>query len=390
MGVQMKNKLYFLLFILYVLMIGFILYLNGVFAGEIISFENLLINMTFLLIIGIMFIISAVSFARLNRCTDALTDTAEKMEKEYEKSGECLWDHYQDREKVFGDEVLDGLFHKYQKRMRGLRKGKGFTDTCDLEEYIGEDVLEELGMSHFNSGVSGTLTGIGILGTFIGLSMGLSSFSGDDIYTIADNVGPLLDGMKVAFHTSIYGIFFSLVFNFIYRSIMADAYEKLASFMDVFKECVMPRPVSEEEGSNAMLIYQANMANSLKTLTDLMKGNAAQQIKGVEQIVDQFMTQMSGAMGTEFRKLGNALNEVCEVERVYAANHRHMEEAQIALLESNNTIQNALKSMLEEQERFAKDLREQSGKLSATCDELSDEISAQLYTFNKMGEAYEK
>lgn len=86
----------------------------------------------------------------------------------------------------------------------------------------------------------GTLTGLGILGTFIGLSLGLNSFNGNDIYTISDNVGPLLEGMKVAFHTSVYGIFFSLIFNVVYRALMADAYEKLSQFLAVFRECVMP------------------------------------------------------------------------------------------------------------------------------------------------------
>ena len=52
-----------------------------------------------------------------------------------------------------------------------------------------------------------------------------SVFQGEDIYTISDNVGPLLSGMKVAFHTSVYGILFSLIFNFVYRSIMADVPE---------------------------------------------------------------------------------------------------------------------------------------------------------------------
>ena len=79
------------------------------------------------------------------------------------------------------------------------------------DEYINEDLLDRVGMNYFNSGISGTLTGLGILGTFLGLSMGLSSFSGENIYTISDNVGPLLSGMKVAFHTSVYGIFFSII-----------------------------------------------------------------------------------------------------------------------------------------------------------------------------------
>ena len=91
-------------------------------------------------------------------------------------------------------------------------------------------------MFYYNSAITGTLTGLGILGTFIGLSLGLGAFNGDDIYTITDNVGPLLGGMKVAFHTSVYGIFFSLIFAFVHRCIVADAQEKLQEFLDCYRE----------------------------------------------------------------------------------------------------------------------------------------------------------
>lgn len=386
----MKNKLYYILFVLYVLVIGLILYSNGVFTNDITSLSNLIINMLFLITIGIMFIVSASGFARLNRCTDALTDTKDKILKEYTEKQSCLWNDYQDKKDIFNNEILDELFAKYQKRIKGYRTKRGLSNTCDLEEYINEDLLDQAGMSYFNAGVSGTLTGLGILGTFIGLSLGLGSFSGDDIFTISDNVGPLLDGMKVAFHTSVYGIFFSLVFNFIYRSIMADAYEKLENFISSFRGCVMPAPVTVDENIGAMLIYQANMANSMKTMTELLKGDALEHTKGVEQIVNRFTEQMSQTLGADFEKLGNTLKETCEAQRDYADNCRSMEEAATALLQANRTMQKALEHVLERQEVFADELKEQKDKLSDTCDTLNDEISNQLYTFRQMGDIYEK
>ena len=40
----MKRKSYYFLFVLYILMLGFILYINGVFTGEIGSISNFAIN----------------------------------------------------------------------------------------------------------------------------------------------------------------------------------------------------------------------------------------------------------------------------------------------------------------------------------------------------------
>ena len=289
----MKSKLYYVLYFLYAIVVAFVLYLNGVFTGEEISLVNLVINIGFLVIIGILFAISSISFGRLNRVTYDLEEAAFRLQKQYkEAEGKNLWGNYKDNAKVFEEEELQAAFDKYRLRVKGARSKRGAGVSCDLEEYINEDLLDRVGMNFFNSGVSGTLTGLGILGTFLGLSMGLGAFSGDDIFTISDNVGSLLSGMKVAFHTSVYGIFFSLVFNVVYRSIMSDAYEVLNEFLTVFRQTAQPNAVKEDDSLATMLIYQAGMANSLKQMLDMMKGNATEQTEGVERIVDKFTEQM--------------------------------------------------------------------------------------------------
>ena len=301
-----RNKLYYILFVLYILATAFVLYVNGIFTGNVASFLNLAINGVFLLVIGILFVICGFSFARLNRCTDELVRVTEEIQKEYKEAGEKnLWASYCERKELFQDVALKDAFGKYLMRMKTLKTRYGYTSVCDVEEYINEDLLDQAGMTHFNSAMGGTLTGLGILGTFLGLSMGLGSFNGNDIYTISDNVGPLLSGMKVAFHTSVYGIFFSLVFNFVYRSLMADAYGKLDGFLAAFRQCVLPQPVSERENSASMLVYQAGMADSMKKIMELLKGNAEEQTRGVERIVAQVMETLEYSMGASFASLGD-------------------------------------------------------------------------------------
>ena len=102
--------------------------------------------------------------------------------------------------------------------------------------------------------------------------------------------------MKVAFHTSVYGIFFSLVFNIVYRSIMSDAYGKLDEFLSMFRQAAQPVPAREDENSATMLVYQAGMSNALKQMLELMKGSAAEQSAGVERIVYKFTGQMQTAL----------------------------------------------------------------------------------------------
>lgn len=387
----MKSRLYYVLFLLYAIVAAFILYVNGVFTGEDVSLVNLIINIGFLIIIGILFLISFISFGRLNAVTDELVSATARLQKEYkEADGKNLWSVYQNRSDIFKNEELKAAFHKYRQRVKGLKTKRGVAAPCDLEEYINEDLLDRVGMNFFNSGISGTLTGLGILGTFLGLSMGLGSFHGNDIYTISDNVGTLLSGMKVAFHTSVYGIFFSLVFNISYRSIMSDAYEKLEDFLCIFRQTAQPYNVREDENSAAMLVYQAGMSNALKQMLDLMKGSAEEQTAGVERIVDKFTNQMQASLGADFQKLGNILKAAGEAQTASAANATELIEAVTALVEVNRNVQSALAKIMDRQEKFAGELKEQKDRLASACNEMSDEISSQLYAFDQMRSLYEK
>lgn len=376
----MKNKLYYLLAVLYVLMFGFILYINGIFTEAEISVSNLVINIGFLLVIGVLFLLSFASFGQLNRLTDALVFATEEMQEKYEAGQKNLWKEYRQKKDLFPNPILNRQYGKYQKRIQIHTSSKGvITEVCPIEEYINEELIDQVGKTYFNSAVSGTLTGLGILGTFLGLTLGMSSFSGNDIFTISDNIAPLLDGMKVAFHTSVYGIFFSLVFTFVYRSLMSDAYEKLSDFLSAFHEYAAPTASNTDENMSAMLIYQANMANSLKNMMELMRGNAAEQVKGVEQIIQQFMDRLTNTMSTDFESLGNSLRQACEAQGTYARNFQRLEESTRILLDASRSMSDTMNLALDRQ-------REIEAALSRTCEDLNNE----LYTFHQMRDLYEK
>ncbi len=385
----MKKNMYYLLFPLYAVVLVFILYINGVFTGEVTSVLNVLINVGFLLVIGVLFVISAFSFNRLNRFTEALEEVSGKIEKEFSEKKSCLWEEYSTRKNVFENEALDNAFRKYQKRMSGYRTRRGLTATCDLEEYINEELMDRVAMTHYNSAVSGTLTGLGILGTFLGLSMGLGSFSGNDIYTISDNVGPLLEGMKVAFHTSVYGIFFSLVFNFVYRGLMARAYDVLSDFHLAYNQYVAPTVSGADENTKAMLIYQANMSSLLKQMTELLKGNAMEQTQAVERIANQFVSLMSQSLGVEFDKMGRSLNTAANMQEQCSRDYQSMEATAKELIVANRAMVQALDDMTRRQEELAVRLAQQESKLSDTVAALDDELTTQLFTFNQMRDLYE-
>lgn len=387
----MKNRLYYGLLIVYFAMVAYVMYVNGVFSGNLTSVSNLVINGVFLGIIGILFSISIASFLRLNYFTGELEYAAEELQSEYRKAGNRnVWASLQETEGFFEEKHLKEAFGKYCDRVKSSRPGRQYAPPCDIEDYIGEELLERVGSNFFNSGISGTMTGLGILGTFIGLSLGLGSFNGDDIYTISDNVGPLLSGMKVAFHTSVYGIIFSLVFNFVYRSIMADAYEKLEYFLNTFRQCAMPPAAgSGDENAAAMLVYQANLADYMRQLLALAKGESDMQAKSLERMSNAFLEKLQSVMETEFKELGRTLKLAAQSQNVSAESSRTLLEAAGTLVESNRKMQEVMARMMGRQEALQEELQAQREELGDAWEEISRDVSSQLHTFEQMRSIYE-
>lgn len=387
----MRSKVHYLLIPVYALTFIFILIINGAFSGNVALSVNLMINVGFLVVMGILLTVSFASFVRLNHCTEELLFQARNLQKEHEaleEKGLCL--EYLSRQDIFVDKDLKDGFAKYQLRMKKSYTRQGFKNICDIDEYINENLIDRIGKNFFNSNMPGTLTGLGILGTFLGLSMGLSAFSGEDILTISDSMGPLLEGMKVAFHTSVYGIFFSLVFSFIYKATMTNAYTAMEKFQNAFRQYVVPDRTGEEENASAMIIYQANISNMMKQMLELLKSDAKEQTKAVERITDRFMDRMTETMGEDFHKLGNSLKNASDAQMVSTRSNKELIKAVEMLVLANRDLQEKMNEMMEKQEHFSEELKLQKEELETACDQMSDEISKQLYAFDKMRSLYEK
>ena len=89
-------------------------------------------------------------------------------------------------------------------------------------------------------------------------------------------------------------------------------------------------------------------------------------------------------------KLGTALKNTGDAQLVYTNNCRDLIDEVTALVEVNKKLQDSLEKVMERQVHFSQELNEQKEKLAVTCDELSDEISNQLYAFDRMRSLYEK
>jgi ABC-type transporter Mla subunit MlaD len=93
---------------------------------------------------------------------------------------------------------------------------KGEKSSIPASEYFSEyNIYKSICLNIRNlDTASGTLVGLGLLGTFLGLTLGVSNFDSSSSEKINESIQLLLSGMATAFMTSLLGMGFSLVFTF--------------------------------------------------------------------------------------------------------------------------------------------------------------------------------
>ena len=209
----------------------------------------------------------------------------------------------------------------------------------NVEDYINDDtVTHGPGNAGLAELIPNLLTSLGILGTFMGLSRGLSSLNFADATQLVEGIPNLLGGMRFAFGTSVAGISCSLVFNMLNRISQGSSYRAIDDFVTSFTQLAMSRPLDND----VQMIIQNQDRNYMlqginETLADRLAENVGRavnqaltpvadsmdrfilgatrnQIDGVNHIVSRFLDEMDRRMGHQFVNLSGGMNALSEAQ----------------------------------------------------------------------------
>ena len=168
-----------LILLTYIAMGAVCIYLQFFSSGQSGSLSNLIVNVVMLVISGI--ILAACTIGCLipaSSVTADLIEVSEKIEEDAKTSREYLWDKYlKDKDELFTDRRLLKNYKDYRHELMRITGGGNSYYKCDIEDYIGLDLIDRVIHVERLSQVPGVMTGLGILGTFVGLSIGLQGFS---------------------------------------------------------------------------------------------------------------------------------------------------------------------------------------------------------------------
>jgi chromosome segregation ATPase len=169
-----------------------------------------------------------------------------------------------------------------------LRDGSEKTEsrrTVEAAEVFTDDLLAPgLSSSRIFQALPGILTGLGVLGTFVGLQLGIGALDLRDLQRLETSIVPLIQGCAIAFSTSVWGVTASLGFSFIEKALEAFALggvRKLQAQVD----SLIPRYVPEEA--------MAELERSSRGSEELLKGLAV--------AIGEEMQKAIGRLGAEIK-----------------------------------------------------------------------------------------
>lgn len=335
----MKGRQERVLIFVYIGMVIMCVYLNFTSENQV-QIADILVNAGLFIIAGAIFGHALKCFNAVNKIVKSLNKTSAQIKEDFGNTQVFLWNTYKDKDTIFDNELLNNRFKEYQYEMKRLAVLSENGYKCSIDDYINRDIIDETIERNIMNLVAGVMTGLGILGTFIGLSFGLQNFSTGTADEISESIAPLMDGIKVAFHTSIYGMVFSLCFNYVYKTKLDTANHAMDDFIETYMKYVMPD--TQNDSINMLLMYQKRQADNMSGMADTIGEQIAlkisetmsphfermnetianfanvasqSQIEGVGTLVDKFVSEMNQSLGDNFKELGKVIEETCDWQK---------------------------------------------------------------------------
>lgn len=290
----------------------------------------------------------------------------------------------------------------------------------NVEDYINDDtVTHGPGNAGLAELIPNLLTSLGILGTFMGLSRGLSSLNFADSSQLIQGIPDLLSGMRFAFGTSVAGISCSLVFNMLNRISQGSSYRAIDDFVTSFTQLAMSRPLDNDvqmiiqnqdrnfmlQGINETLADRLadNVGRSItramgpvtESMDRFIVGTTRNQIEGVNHIVSRFLSEMDRSLGNQFTSLSRTMSALEQSQRQAAQatgdnlavaegivrNAQSLQEVSSRALDKFDDYMSQLNVVRERDEGFEKraaellnDMRQESKDMASLISGLSEKI----------------
>lgn len=300
------------------------------------NLSSTIYNFVFLAVIAVLYLIAMFGgMFRMNNLSTAFHRAVEELNGMFKTPGKTDSRNLTYLGELFDDKYLDQKMDSFTDSINNSKEGLG-----DIEEFINEDELDIHVHKKLLEMVPDIFTSLGILGTFLGLVWGLRDFQPTDYSAMTSSVEALVEGIKVAFLTSIYGISFSIIYTFGMKGEYSSMTEELQGFLEKFHSYVMP--TAENESRNLLLASQKLQTSAMKQMAEQFSVQMADSFEkvitptfqkmndsldmlvssvtrcqedAIREISDEFLKQMNNSFHMQFRDFNVALDQLKKAQK---------------------------------------------------------------------------
>ena len=282
---------------------------------------------------------------------------------------------------------------------------RALTDTTEITVIVGIIVVVFLFsiLTYFSSDADkaqryarftpSLLVSIGIFGTFLGIFFALVDFN---VNRVDESIPELLSGLKVAFGTSIVGLFLSLTFRavILYKpkkiksNDEADVKDLLAKMTEV-KDAI-----SADNESSVITQLQKLRSETIDSLKEMQKSfsefasemsqnNVNALIEAVQKVMEDFNAKINDQLGESFKELNSSVQNLVEWQKNYKTHVESLNDQLQAAIAGITSSQESLKQISENMESLPKST-EALKDIMTTVQGQIDNLNNQLDAFAQM------
>lgn len=287
---------------------------------------------------------------------------------------------------------IGALWREFDDSLVSSSDHKQLFNTLDAEHFFNARTLAPgLSGSRFFGSLPGLLVGLGVLATFVGLTIGLSKLKLDSsggVDQLRTGISVMIQGAAVAFMASVWGVGFSLALNLIEKITerwalgrihdlqhqidalypLIPAEQSLVHIADYSRESKEALQELHERIGDRLQESLAGMSESMQTaLTDALNNIMAPAIQTLVSTTSQQSTQVLEQMVSNFTQgLTSAGREQGNLMQQAAA------DVNTAVGSMTQQLNQLFQSLSDQQGRQQEVVRQQSGEFQVQLKQLSD------------------
>ncbi len=223
------------------------------------------------------------------------------------------------------------------------------------------------------------LVSIGIFGTFLGILIALQHFNlSDKLGSIAE----VIDGLKLAFGTSVVGLLSSLILRLIFMTIPRKATQDATVSSLLNKMTEVKDAISSEEGPS-ILTQLKELQKSFDGMKDKMIENASDALlPALEKFAESFNAVINENLSKTFKSLESSVQDLVKWQENYKEHLERFETHINTLLNSLDESAKHLQSIVNSTEKLPEQI--------ATIKDIGNQINEQMGSVNETFEAFSK